>query len=176
MVDIHDLPNEPTVALIACGKSKVDLDDGETIEAENLYTSTFMQIKQEFGNTFCDEFRILSAEHNLTHPQDQLEEYDASLVPRHDVYIGDENVIQWGEDTREELAEYHESRPDNTIYVILASGNYLKQIQPFLEDKRTFTPFEDGNFGGNGDQMGWMRTQMDKYTDDSQTQLSGSWE
>lgn len=174
MNDLAKLQNRNAICLIACGKQKLDLNDGETAKAVNLYTAIFFQIKDEFADKFCQQKRILSAKHNLLKPDEQIEEYDASLIPAHDSYIGDDEVVQWGKDTRSQLEELDQNQPEDTIYVVLASGPYVEQISEFLADKNSYCPFEEGDFGGNGDQMGWMRTQIDNHPDKHQGTI-GDW-
>jgi len=177
MKEIAELVDKHVVALIACGKSKLDLDDGETAPAKDLYTSAYFGLKWDFSDVFCDESFILSAKHNLLSPEEQIEYYNASLTKRHDSYIGDEAVEIWGDDTCCELEEYEQQKPENVdiAYVILASGNYVDQINPFLNGKCVIHPFEERDFSGNGDQMGWMKEQIEGHTSKDQAEISSDW-
>ena len=97
----------PRIALVGCGSSKIDLDDGETVSAGELYDSTYFRLKREFAETCCEKWRILSAKHGLLRPDDEIESYDASLNPRSDSYIGDYEAGKWAVQTAQSFRVFN---------------------------------------------------------------------
>jgi len=57
--------------LISCGGEKQELDDGETVRAEDLYNSGVHTVKVNYGQA-ADTYFIASAKHGLVHPDEQL--------------------------------------------------------------------------------------------------------
>ncbi|SEP00062.1 hypothetical protein SAMN05216388_102646 [Halorientalis persicus] len=159
---LHTTRGTTDIALIACGSSKQDLDDGETVPAKDLYNSSYASLKQEFSEELCDDQLILSGEHGVVEPNEPLTTYDASLRPQDDSYIGDEAVAEWADQVCVELAtQLHEREPVGTI-VVLATSHYLpEQVRSVLSEYRTVYPFEEHDFDGIGDQMGWLRKTID---------------
>ena len=47
--------------------------------AQDLYLSTLFSGRRRYVESSCDEWWILSAEHGLVHPTDQLSPYDVTL-------------------------------------------------------------------------------------------------
>ena len=153
----------PRIALIGCGKSKVDLDDGETVPAKDLYDSTYFRLKREFAETCCDKWRILSAKHGLLAPDEEIEPYDASLNPRSDSYIGDYQAGKWAVQTSQSLRVFDSFQAIHARYVVLAGEDYVTHIEEELKrgSRPVAFPFRADDLAGNGDQMGWLREQID---------------
>ena len=69
--------------LIGCGQQKQDID--EPVPAEELYTSTYFQLKKRYAearNTGADDrpgWAILSAEHDVLYPGLEVEPYDTTI-------------------------------------------------------------------------------------------------
>lgn len=169
----YDCVATPRIALVGCGKSKVELDDGETIPARDLYDSTYFQLKREYAETCCDKWRILSAKHGLLSPAEEIEPYDASLNPRSDSYIGDYEAGKWAVQTSQSLRVFDSFQAVHARYVVLAGEDYITHIEDELtRGHRTVAfPFRSDDLDGNGDQMGWLREQIDTYHPPGQADL-----
>lgn len=161
----RDCVATPRIALVGCGKAKVDLEEGETIPAKDLYSSNYFALKREFAETCCDRWRILSAEHGLLSPEAEIETYDASLNPRSDSYIGDYAAGQWSVRTSQSLRVFDSIQAIHAEYVVLAGEDYVTHIEAELDRgfRNVTYPFRSDDLGGVGDQMGWLREQIDTY-------------
>jgi len=63
------------VGLVGCVKEKAS----RAMPAQDLYTSSLFAGRRHFVESSCDEWWILSAEHGLVHPGDELAPYDVTL-------------------------------------------------------------------------------------------------
>lgn len=168
----YDCVATPRIALVGCGSSKVDLDDGETIAAKDLYDSNYFRLKREFAETCCDEWVILSAKHGLLSPSEEIEPYDASLTPRSDSYIGDYEAGKWAVRTSRSINVYDSFRAIYAHYVVLAGEDYVTHIEDQLQRLRYVRfPFRSPDLGGIGDQQRWLREQIDTYHPPGQADL-----
>lgn len=151
------------IALVGCGSAKVELEEGETIAAKDLYTSNYFQLKREYAEECCDEWYILSAKHGLLDPDEQIETYDASLSTRSDAYIGYAEADNWAVTTSDAIKWDASNRDDDIEYVVLAGEDYAEHIEVTLEsiEADASFPFRSDDIGGFGDQMGWLRDTID---------------
>lgn len=163
----------PRIALVGCGKSKIDLDDGETVPAKDLYDSNYFSLKREYAEICCDKWRILSAKHGLLSPDDEIETYDASLKPSSDSYIGDYEAGKWAVETSQSLSVFDSFQAIHAEYVVLAGEDYVTHIEDELQSgfRDVAFPFRSDDLEGNGDQMGWLRAQIDTYHPPGQSDL-----
>jgi len=168
-----DCVHSPRIGIVGCGSSKIELDDDETVPAKDLYDSNYFNLKQQYCETCCDDWRILSAEHGLIHPEKEIGTYDASLSPRSESYIGDYEAGKWSVNTAGEFDFYDSVNAAYARYVILAGEDYVKHIEAKLQKQRYIEfPFRDDNLGGIGDQMGWLRSEIDNYHPPGQSDLN----
>lgn len=63
------------IGLVGCVKEKA----GRPMPARDLYRSTLFIGRRRYVESSCDEWWILSAEHGLVHPADELTPYDVTL-------------------------------------------------------------------------------------------------
>jgi hypothetical protein len=159
--------------LVGCGKAKVDLDGGETVAAKDLYDSNYFALKREYAETCCDKWRILSAEHGLLSPHEKIETYDASLNPRSDSYIGDYEAGKWAVETSQSLRVFDSFQAIHAEYVVLAGETYVSHIEDELQSgsRDVAFPFRSDDLEGVGDQMQWLRKQIDAYHPPGQSDL-----
>ncbi|WP_058997768.1 DUF6884 domain-containing protein [Haloarcula sp. CBA1127] len=155
----------PRIALVGCGSSKIALDDGETVAAKDLYDSPYFSLKREFAETCCDKWMILSAEHGLISPDEEIGAYDASLKPSSNSYIGDYEAGKWSVNTSNEIRVFDSFQAVYASYVVLAGEDYVRHIEDELASghRRVSFPFRSDDLGGIGDQQGWLREQIDSY-------------
>jgi len=168
----YDCVSPPKIALVGCGSAKVDLDDGETVEARDLYSSNYFSLKREYAETCCDNWMILSAEHGLLSPLEEIETYDASLKPASDSYIGDYEAGKWSVRTSNSLETYKSFQSVHARYVVLAGEDYVKHIEDTRDSwPNVEYPFRSDDLGGIGDQMGWLRDEVDTHHPPGQANL-----
>lgn len=173
----YDCVATPRIALVGCGESKVDVEDGETVPARDLYDSNYFQLKREYAETCCDEWRILSAKHRLLSPDEEIESYDASLSPRSDSYIGDYEAGKWAVRTGLEFQTLASFKAIYAEFVILAGEDYVGHIEEYLEanTRRVTYPFRADDLEGIGDQQSWLRSEIDSWHPPGQADIS-HWE
>lgn len=71
------------VALVACGKAKVD----HPAQAKDFYTGSLFRMTRQLVEEKYDAWWILSARHYLVHPDDILTPYEAALTNAPDEFI-----------------------------------------------------------------------------------------
>lgn len=168
----YDCVATPRIALVGCGKSKIDVDDGEAVPAKDLYDSAYFQLKREYAETCCDKWRILSAKHGLLSPDEEIGPYDATLNPRSDSYIGDYEAGKWAVRTADSIGVFDSVQAIHSHYVVLAGEDYVTHVEDALQRLRHVRfPFRRDDLGGNGDQMAWLREQIDSYHPPGQSDL-----
>jgi len=163
----------PRVALVGCGAAKIDTD--EPVEAQDLYSSNYFGLKRECAETTCDAWYIVSAEHNVLSPTDEIAPYEASLNPSSDSYIGDYEAGVWSERTSNQIDMRLSFWNPTTTVVLLLGQNYERHIQDrvFRQVRDVERPFADT--AGIGEQQQWLREQIDEYHPAGQSDL-GHWE
>jgi hypothetical protein len=169
----YDCVSAPRIALVGCGSKKLDLEEGETAPAKDLYTSNYFRLKREYVETCCDRWRILSAKHGLLSPDEEIEAYDASLNPRSDSYIGDYEAGKWAVQTAQSFRVYNSFQAAHARYVVLAGENYVVHIEEELKrgHRKMSFPFRQNHLKGIGDQQHWLREEIDSYHPPGQSDL-----
>lgn len=104
-----------TVVLVGCGKSKRD----GTHEARNLYDSTYFELKRDYAEAVGDEWFVLSAEHGLVRPTEEIEDYETG--------IGERDPDEWADDVLGELDA------EGATVVVLAGSDYYEPLEHGLE-------------------------------------------
>jgi hypothetical protein len=161
----YDCVDVPRIAFVGCGSSKIDLNDGETVPAKDLYDSNYFGLKQEYCEETCDDWMILSAKHGLLDPEEEIESYDASLNPSSDSYIGDYEAGVWAVETAGDIYTWTSFKTPYTEYVVLAGEDYVdhRHIEEQLSRLRVSYPFRSDELSGIGDQQRWLRNEIDSY-------------
>lgn len=162
----YDCVDTPRYALVGCGSAKVDLEDGETVPAKDLYDSTYFDLKWEYVEECCDRAKILSAKHGLLDPDEEIEAYDASLNPRSESYIGDYEAGVWAVETAQSIRVWTSLHIPYAHYVVLAGEDYIghRHVEAELERQRHVDfPFRRDDIQGIGDQQAWLREAIDTY-------------
>ena len=165
----HDCIATPRVAFVGCGASKVDVD--EPIPAKDLYDSNYHYLKREYSETTCDAWYIVSAEHGVLSPDEEVEPYDASLNPESDSYIGDYEAGKWSVRVSRSISMRLSFWNATTTAVLLMGSEYREHIQEsaFSSIRNVERPFEGTS--GIGDQMGWLREEIDTYHPPGQSDI-----
>ncbi len=135
------------LVLVGCGAAKRD----EAVEARNLYTSNYFALKRRYAER-SGEWRVLSAEHGLVHPETVLEPYDTVVDD-----LDTEETEAWAEDVTDDLRELVDAVDE---VVVLAGASYIDPLREFFSraDVRVRYPFADT--GGIGEQMALLKREM----------------
>ncbi|MFC4553621.1 MULTISPECIES: DUF6884 domain-containing protein [Halorussus] len=146
--------NRTTLALVGCGSTKRE----QLAPASDLYTSTYFAKKRAYAETYADEWRILSAEHGLVHPDAVHEPYDASLNSRLDAYIGDDAVSVWAESVSHDLTSLLDGVDE---IVILAGRDYSDPLADYLATAPPTVRYPFEGLGGLPGQMKWLTDKLE---------------
>ena len=166
----HDCVGTPRLGVVACGASKIDTD--EPVPAAELYDSNYFNKKREYCEERCDAWWIISAEHGVLSPGDEIEPYDASLDPSSDVYIGDYEAGRWSVIVSRGLEmRFSFYNPYGTV-VLLTGQTYLEHIDNGVFDRfrAVDRPFEDT--AGIGEQMQVLNDRIENYHPPGQSDLT----
>lgn len=152
----HDCIATPRVAFVGCGASKADVD--EPVPARDLYTSNYFQLKREYAETTCDGWYIVSAEHGVLSPDDEIEPYDTRISDLSDYELG-----KWSVRTSRSILTRLSFWNVTTTAVLLMGSDYLEHIEnsAFGSVRHVERPFADTS--GIGEQMGLLRRELDGY-------------
>jgi len=152
-----------TLVIVGCGAAKQD----SPAPARDLYTSTYFQKKREYAEVVGDEWAILSAEHGLVIPDEELEPYETSIDD-----LGDEELDQLAHEVgmdlidwvHWELTQYSQSEVDRIV--VLAGKRYIEPLRSRetfhagIEEEVVF-PLQQNDLGGIGEQMGWLKERVE---------------
>ncbi|APU89164.1 conserved hypothetical protein [Virus Rctr71] len=129
------------IALVSCTKNK----KSGAHPAIDLYTSTWFRYATQFATKHCDEWRILSAKHNLLHPGRVIDNYDCSL---HSMSATERQA--WASRTADQIL----STWNNGEIVMLAGNIYRQHLIPLLGRYSICIPLEGL---GIGQQIKWLK-------------------
>lgn len=161
----HDCIATPRVSFVGCAASKADVD--EPIPAQDLYTSTYFRLKQEYAETTCDGWYIISAEHGVLTPDDEIEPYDTTISDLSDYELG-----KWSVRVTRSIATRLSFWNVTTTAVLLMGSAYLDHIDEddaFPGIRHIERPFDETS--GIGEQMGLLRREIDNYHPAGQSDL-----
>lgn len=125
------------IALVSCVKSK----RSSPAAARDLYTSALFRAFREYAETHADTWYILSAQHGLLRPNQQIAPYERTL---NKMKKAERNA--WAEGVKGQLLQV---LPPGAGVILLAGMRYREEIVPFLE-KNGFSvsvPLEGLGFG-----------------------------
>jgi hypothetical protein len=152
------MTDDPRIcAVVSCGEQKQDLEDGETVPARELYTSSVHSCKDKYGRHSHGYF-IASAEFGLVSPETELPEYDTNLedLPPHE-------QRRWAQDVLTDLIDHVRDRGFDAI-VLIGGETY---VEACLNEARhisipvpIFTPWQSlESITGVGKGMSWCTTE-----------------
>jgi len=180
---IVDYRDRDPVTLVAVGCSSTKHDVEDTLPAAELYKSAYWTCKRDYGDNVGDEYRILSAKHDVLHPEREIEHYDRSVTDIEGIPVDRDARLPGGREVQTLLDEWalrvynglqtwlHEAAggidPRDVELEVLLGRNYRSR----LEDRGVFQalrapgsvtvsfPFQEAEQaqGGIGKQMGWMK-------------------
>jgi len=188
---IDEWRDRPPIQLVVvgCSASKYDVD--EPVLAKTLYRGSYWSCKRDYAETIGDYWRILSAKHGLTHPAEEIGDYERSVNDLEPVPVQADmryrlpdgrkvrsKLDQWAADVYDALSRwlrfeaFHGSvDPRDAELEILLGRSYRDPLEERgvfdrLRGRGALTisfPFqeEEDAKGGNGNQMGWMTDEVD---------------
>jgi len=175
-----------TLVAVGCSSSKHHVDN--PVPAADLYKSAYWTCKQEYGENVGDQYRILSAKHDVLHPEREIDHYDRSVDDLEGIPVDRSGRLPDGREVQTLLDEWalrvynglqtwiHEAAggvdAQDVELEVLLGRNYRSR----LEDRGVFEalrgpggvsvsfPFQEVEQaqGGNGNQMGWMTDEVDR--------------
>ena len=147
--------SELVMTVISCGASKrEDLDDGETVPAKDLYTSTAHKCKEKFA-LHSDGYYIASAKFGLVSASRELPWYDKTLSN-----MSDSEVAQWASNVADDLRQTVEDHNYDAV-VIIGGRGYVMPLKPLFHTipANILTPWQtDDEVTGIGKGMKWCNT------------------
>ena len=165
----YDNPPYYRVALLGCGAEKQD----EPAEARDLYTSTYFQKKRRWAELYAYRYLIVSAEHVLLEPEDEIEPYDTRLSD-----LTETGRELWRQRLVDKLSVELSTvygTPHSHEVVLLMGESYRDAVREALEatargyfdedeHAAVWSPFEDVEQarGGQGNQMGWLSDEIER--------------
>lgn len=171
-----------TLVAVGCSGSKHDVDGA--VQAKNLYKGSYWSCKRDYGDEVSDagQWRVLSAEHAILHPDQKIEHYERAPGDLKGVPVESDQRLPSG-DAVETLLDRWALRVYDELqaWLLEAAGGVDprdvelqvlvgRKYRDPLEDRGVFDalrapadlevryPFQDVEQaqGGNGNQMGWM--------------------
>jgi len=161
-----------TLVIVGCGAAKRD----EPAPAHDLYTSTYFAKKREYAEAVGDEWAILSAEHGLVEPSEELNPYETSIDD-----LGDDALNELAHEVGMDLIDWvhweqtQNSRTTVERIVVLAGKRYLEPLRSRETfhagiDEEVVFPLQQADLGGIGEQMAWLKKRVEAETTE-QTEL-----
>lgn len=154
----------PRVAFVGCGASKLDTD--EAVPAKDLYTSNYFALKREYAEVTCDGWFIVSAEHGVLQPDNEIEPYDTTITDLSDYELG-----KWSVRTSNEISNALSFWNAYKSAVVLMGSSYAEHIEEwaFSTTRKVERPFKETS--GIGEQMGLLRREIDDWQPPGQADL-----
>lgn len=117
------MPRRSVIALVGCSRSK---SGAEFAEAHDLYTSPLFRMSLAYAHQLKAHVYILSAQHGIVSPWDEIETYDLSLYD-----LDAEARRDWGIGVASKLDRWHwGARPR---IVVLAGRLYADAVRPCIQ-------------------------------------------
>ena len=140
-----------SVALVGCGKSKVDT--AGPIPAKDLYKSTLFRMSVQYAQAVADDFHILSAKHGLLSPYELISSYDTRIDTR--------DAAGWGGAVVTELLECYGTMPLE-IHV-LAGRQYFAGVSSSIKERRLSWPCIN-TFGSRNlfQRLRWLKERLNE--------------
>ena len=117
-----------TIGLIGCSATKLGKDNPtRKFKAQDIYQGNTFKISKTIGlkKFKCEDWHILSAEHNLLDKNDEIVYYDRYLAKQSVSYRKN-----WTQNVLQKLKEKYDL--DNDVFYIFAGSDYYKGLLPYL--------------------------------------------
>mgnify|MGYP005852039653 CR=1 FL=1 len=186
-VTADHVPDETPLSLAAVGCSGSKFEDAGTCPAKNLYKGSYWVNKKKYGEACADEWRIISAEHALLHPNTEITYYERTPADLEDIPVDtiaqlpsgapvDDKLDAWALDVYNGLETWLTTLSEDTSnrpvrLDILLGRSYRAPLESrdvftALEEDRKLTirfPFQEieAAQGGLFQQIKWMGNAVD---------------
>lgn len=187
-IDDHRDRDPLTLGAVGCSGSKHT--DDELLPARARYKGSYWSGKRGYGETCTDEWRIISAEHAVLHPDTEIEYYERTPDDLEGIPVDSDRRLpngadvttlldRWALDVHDQLAAWLDEvangvDPRDVEVAVLLGRDYRDR----LADRGVFDalrvageltisfPFQDepGAQGGMIQQIGWMGDEVDAHT------------
>ncbi len=117
-----------TIGLIGCSATKLGKDNPtQKFKAQDIYQGNTFKISKTIGlkKFKCEDWHILSAEHNLLDKNDEIVYYDRYLAKQSVSYRKN-----WTQNVLQKLKEKYDL--DNDVFYIFAGSDYYNGLLPYL--------------------------------------------
>lgn len=117
-----------TIGLIGCSATKLGKDNPtQKFKAQDIYQGNTFKISKTIGlkKFKCEDWHILSAEHNLLDKNDEIVYYDRYLAKQSVSYRKN-----WIQNVLQKLKEKYDL--DNDVFYIFAGSDYYNGLLPYL--------------------------------------------
>ena len=117
-----------TIGLIGCSATKLGKDNpSQKFKAQDIYQGNTFKISKTIGleKFKCDDWHILSAEHDLLDKDKEISYYDRYLGGQSSSY-----KKSWAQKVLQKLREKYDL--DNDVFYIFAGSDYYKGLLPDL--------------------------------------------
>ncbi|APX98618.1 DUF6884 domain-containing protein [Natronorubrum daqingense] len=149
--DVIEEPRPKVLTVVSCGETKQALEDGETVPARELYSSSVHTCKDRYGR-HSHGYYIASAKFGLVRHDEDLPYYDQTLSEMRDA-----EIQAWAEDVTDELYEIVH-RDGYDAVVIIGGEDYVTPLEPHFDgiNAAFLTPWQTcEDVGGVGEGMSW---------------------
>lgn len=183
---IDEWRDREPIRLLAVGCSGSKAEPDEPVPAKELYDSTYWSLKRQYGESFGDDWRIISAEHGLLHPDHPIDYYECTPTDLRAVPVDSDVRLpsgthvetlldQWAVDVWEGLQQWLSVQagsvdPRDVELEVLLGRSYREPLaERAVFDRLSHPgalsisfPFQDVERaqGGIGTQMGWMSDEI----------------
>lgn len=162
---LSHVPDPNRVVLVGCGSKK---KASGVHQAKDLYTSTYFELKRQYAEAVtpsdniggvrqAHNWWIVSAEHGVLHPTDEIEPYDTTMEDLTEYEKG-----RWVEEVKGSLKAALSIYNPELEVVLLAGQEYADLIE--IPDYRAGTvrrPLQQCS--GIGKQMQWLKEQIREH-------------
>lgn len=169
---------------VGCSSSKHDVD--EPVRAADLYKGSYWSCKSDYGEALGLQWRIISAEHDLLHPDTRIDYYERTVSDLEGVPVDCNGLLPSGDSVATLLDRWALrvfeglqgwltemsaglNPPDVQLEILLGQryndpladrGVFDALRLPTAADLDVSHPFREHDFRGNGDQMSWLSEQV----------------
>jgi len=185
------------LALMGCSGSKHDVD--EPVPARDLYARGYWTVKERYGSVVGDDWRILSAEHAVLHPDEEIDYYERVPKDLRGIPVDSDQRLPSGQPVEDRLDHWalsvyngltrwlHEAvdgvDPRNVELEVCVGKRYREKLEARGVFDRLDAPAglsvsfpfqeEPAAAGGMGPQMEWMNGVVDEVAATDGGEASG---
>lgn len=159
----REVTTPETIGVMGCTQQKRELDSEETVPASELYDeSDYFRKRPELAKLVCDDWYILSAEHGILTPDEEIGCYDTYLKE-----LSTAEYESLNDDVWKSLRPGTIDVPIGAELVVLAGKDYGDLVDDALEAVDSWlyitTPLQTyPSEPGIGGQKAWLNAEIDR--------------